>query len=155
MDPLSPLLTQSQGFVPMERGKAAPGRAPALSTPIIPYAALGLALPSWFLWHPCPSLPFPRPHPNPPARRGSDPPMAMSRLLGGFHVSVIILPVTATTCGAPSGGPGTTSESHRSSFCWSFRAQWLCRIPKPWGCGPGTGWHSHRGRGKARWLPGD
>jgi hypothetical protein len=71
-------------------------------------------------WCLCLSLPCP-----PSALSGPDPPMAISRFLGGFHVSVTILPVTATTCGAPSGGPGTTSESHRLEICGSFMAQQL------------------------------
>lgn len=53
-------------------------------------------------------------------------------------MSAIILPVTATTCGAPSGGPGTTSESHRPDVCWVFRAQWLHGITKPQGSGLGV-----------------
>lgn len=93
---------------------------PALHPRPTPYASLGLALPSWLPWHPCPSQPCPCLQPHHSALCGSDPPMAMSRLLGGFHVRVIILPVTATTCGAPSGGPGTTSESQRSSIGRGF-----------------------------------
>lgn len=121
--PLSPPLTWSKGFIfhGEEAGKAAPGHAPALrSLPSLPTCFSGpcppFLAPLAPLTEPAPSTP-----PSPPtALRGPDPPMAMSRLLGGFHVRVIILPVTATTCGAPSGGPGTTSESHRSSIRWVF-----------------------------------
>lgn len=121
--PLIPSPDLEQGLhLPWRGGsKAAPGHAPALrSLPSLPTCFSGPCPP--FL---APLAPLTEPAPSTPpslptALRGPDPPMAMSRLLGGFHVRVIILPVTATTCGAPSGGPGTTSESHRSSIRWVF-----------------------------------
>lgn len=85
---------------------------------------------------------------------GPDAPMAMSRPLGGFHVSVIILPVTATTCGAPSGGPGTTSESHRSGVCHVPQGPMALQVHQASGWWARDWRHSHSAGGKARQLPG-
>lgn len=103
-----------------------------------------------------PSVPLPEPAhvPSPThSPAGPDPPMAMSRLLGGFHVSVTILPVTATTCGAPSGGPGTTSESHRLEVCHVPQGPMAPQDPQASGQWAGGWGHSHRAGGKAGWLP--
>lgn len=121
--PLWPPLMRTQGFIHLgeETGIAAPGHVPSpLLCPTLHwYTSLGPASPSWLPG--CPCLGVPAHIPSPPhSPVQPDPPIAMSRLLGGFHVSVIIFPVTATTCGAPSGGPGTTSESQRSEVCWVF-----------------------------------
>lgn len=114
---LSPPLTQSQGSVNHGEGarKATSVLFPMLHPPPLrPVCPPGPCLPLLAPRVPCLSLSCPCPTSPPTAPCGRNPPIAMSRLLGGFHASVIILPVTATTCGAPSGGPGTTSESHRS-----------------------------------------
>lgn len=138
---LWPPLRRSQGFTHLgeETGKAGPGRVPStpLSPPLHWHTSLGLASPSW-----PPGCPLPEPAhvPTPPhSPAGPDPPMAMSRLLGGVHVSVIIFPVTATTCGAPSGGPGTTSESHRSEVCWVFQGPLAVQDPQASGQWVGAG----------------
>lgn len=129
--PFSPLLTQSQGSV--RCGEEARTRRPP---------------------GPCPPLLVPSGAPPPPiALCGWDPPMATSRLLGAFHASVIIFPVTATTCGAPSGGPGTTSESDRSTVRWVLLGSMAPQdhqASRQWAGGRGQ---SHGGRGKASRLP--